>query len=60
MILYLSNLSMLIGNFCLYYVFENVLNVISWVSFIINVYYNINLFDKLIQSRRYRNFEFFL
>ena len=48
MILYLNNLNMFIEIFYLYYVFENVLNVINWVSFIINVYYNINLFNKLI------------
>ena len=60
MILYSSNLSMLIENFYLYYVFKNALNVVSWVSSIINVYHNINLFDKLIQSRKHRNFESFL
>ena len=51
---------MFIENFYLYCVFENVLNVINWVSSVINVYYNINLFDKLIQSREHRNFESFL
>ena len=60
MILYSNNLGVLIGNFCLYYVFKNALNVISWVSFIINVYYNINLFNKLIQSREHRDFKSFL
>ena len=51
---------MFIENFYLYYVFENALNVINRVSFIINVYYNINLFNKLIQSRRHRDFKSFL
>ena len=51
---------MLIEISYLYYVFKNVLNVINRVSFVINVYYNINLFNKLIQSREYRDFESFL
>ena len=44
----------------LYCVFKNALNVINWVSFVINVCYNINLFNKLIQSREHRDFESFL
>ena len=39
---YLSEISIHIAYF------ENVLNVMNWISFVINVYYNINLFDKLI------------
>ena len=60
MILYLNNLNMFIENFCLHCVFEDVLNVINWVSSVINVCYNINLFNKLIQSREHRDFESFL
>ena len=51
---------MFIKNSYFYCVFENVLNVINWVSFTINVCYNINLFNKLIQSRKHRDFESFL
>ena len=60
MILCSNNLSIFIEIFYLYCVFKNALNVASWVSFVINVYYNINLFNKLIQSREHRNFESFL
>ena len=42
---------MFIENSYLYCVFKTVLNVINQVSFIINVCYNINLFNKLIRRR---------
>ena len=60
MILCSNNLSMFIKNLNLYYVFKDALNVINKISSIINVCYNINLFNKLIQRRKHRDFESFL
>ena len=51
---------MFIEIFFLYCIFENLLNVINWISFVISVCYNINLFDKLIQRREHQDFESFL